>query len=122
MTREILAVGLAAMLSGGCFAQAQPSKLLTPNEQAHAIVANHPVEVQFLNGSHQRGLIDEVSDTGFVLSQDKKKQIEKLQVAFDQVKSVKPVNNVKPSHTTRNVLIVVGIGFFIFVEWVGAHT
>ena len=32
------------------------------------------------------------------------------QITFDQVKTVKQVRNVKTSHTTRNVLIGVGIG------------
>jgi hypothetical protein len=116
MAKQLLTVALAILLSGSCFGRAE----LSPNEQAHAIAANSAVEVRFLDGSHRRGLISAVSDAGFELDQGTKGL--KSQVNFDQVKTVKHVNSVKPGHTTRYVLIGVGIGFFVFVEWVGAHT
>jgi hypothetical protein len=112
-----LALALALMLAGSCFGKAEP---ISVEEQAHAIAANSAVEVKFLDGSHQRGLIGTVSDTGFELDQGTKGL--KSQVSFDQVKTVKHVNSVKPGHTTRNVLIGVGVGFFVFVAYVGAHT
>lgn len=68
------------------------------------------MEVSFLSGSKLRGWISEVSDSGFVLSHEKRRRLEKSNVAFDQVRAVKQVKSVKSSHTTRNILIGVAIG------------
>jgi hypothetical protein len=68
-----------------------------------------PVEVKFLDGAKLRGWIGEVSDSGFSLSHEKKGQLEKSRVSFDQVRAVKQVKSVKPGHTARNILIGVGI-------------
>ena len=38
-----------------------------------------------------------------------KRQLTKSQVAFNQVRAVKQVHSVKPSHTVRNVQIGVGV-------------
>jgi hypothetical protein len=67
-------------------------------------------EVRLADGSKLRGWISEVSDTGFELRYEKRKPLQQEQITFDQVKTVKQVNNVKTSHTARNVLIGVGIG------------
>jgi hypothetical protein len=110
MTRRILALVLAPLLSG-CFGQVQPLSRPTPHEQASAIAADSPVEVTFVDGSKQRGWIGEVSDAGFVLTHEKKRQMEKSQLTFAQVQAVKQVKDVKPVHKTRNILIGVGIVF-----------
>jgi hypothetical protein len=65
--------------------------------------------LSFVDGAKLRGWIGEVSDTGFVLSHEVRRQLTKSQVAFDQVRAVKQVQSVKPSHTVRNVLIGVSI-------------
>jgi hypothetical protein len=67
------------------------------------------VEVKFVSGSTQQGWISEVSDTGFVLSHEKHHQMEKSQLTFVQIQTVKQIKEVKPRHTTRNILIGVGI-------------
>ena len=54
------------------------------------------VEVKFLDGAKLRGWISEVSDSGFSLSHEKKGQLEKSRVSFDQVRAVKQVKSVKP--------------------------
>jgi hypothetical protein len=45
------------------------------------------VEVRFMDGAKLRGWIGEVSDTGFVLSHEVKRQLTKSQVAFNQVRA-----------------------------------
>lgn len=112
MTRRILALMLITLTTGSCFGQNQSSSS-SPEEQVRAIAANSPVEVKFVDGSKQRGRISEVSDSGFVLNREKDNQIEKAQVTYVEVKTVKQVKDVK-THKNRNVLIgvaiVVGIG------------
>jgi hypothetical protein len=114
MTRRILALTLTAILSGSCFGQAQPSGSPSPKEQVRTITANSRVEVKFIDDSKQRGRIGEVSDTGFVLTHEKNKQMDKVQVAFVQVKAVKQVSE-RESHKHRNILIGVGIGVGVVV-------
>ena len=109
MTTKTLAVVLAALLSGNCFGQASSSNRTSPKEQVLAIDTNSPVEVRFMDGARLRGWIGEVSDTGFVLSHEVRRQLTKSQVAYNQIRAVKQVQSVKPSHTVRSVLIGVGI-------------
>jgi hypothetical protein len=109
MATRILAVVLSALLSGNCLGQAPSSNRPSPGEQVRALDANSPVEVRFMDGAKLRGWIGEVSDTGFVLSHEVRRQLTKTQVSFDQVRAVKPVHSVKPGHTVRNVLTGVGI-------------
>jgi hypothetical protein len=116
MRRHIVAVLLMGILSGACYGHT------TPIEQAGAIPANSAVEVRFVEGAPRRGLISDVSDTGFVLSQEVNHQVTKSPITFVQVKSVKQIASVKPSHTTRNILIIVGIGAFAMLAYVGSHT
>jgi hypothetical protein len=109
MTTRILAVVLIALLGGNCLGQTPSSIRPSPEEQVRALDTNSPVEVRFMDGAKLRGWIGEVSDTGFVLSHEVRRQLTKSQVAFDQVRAVKQVQSVKPSHALRNVLIGVGI-------------
>jgi len=119
MSRELIALALTALLGGGCFGQTPLPKHPSPQQQATAIAANSAVEVKFLDGSHRRGWISDVSDTGFALSDEKKGQIEKVPVAFAQVKAVKQVASVKPSHTGRHILIGVGIAVGALMVFAG---
>jgi hypothetical protein len=111
MTRQVLALALIEILALSCVGQAQPSQRPSPREQAHAIAANSAVEVKFVDGAHRRGWISEVSDTGFVLSTETKGVMVKSPMTFVQVKAIKQVKSVRPSHIARNVLIGVGIAF-----------
>ena len=88
MTSKTLAVVLAALLSGNCFGQASSSNRTSPKEQVLAIDTNSPVEVRLIDGAKLRGWIGEVSDTGFVLSHELKRQLTKSQVAFNQARTV----------------------------------
>ena len=74
-------------------------------EQIAAIPAGAKIQVHLNNKEEMRGTKGAVSNTGFTLVDTGKA---KHQVAFDEVASVKQL--VKTSHTTRNVLIGVGIG------------
>ena len=109
MTTQVLAVLLSALLSGNCLEGAQTSSRLSPEEQIRALDTHSPVEVRFVDGSKLRGWLGEISDTGFVLSYETNHQLTNSQVAFNQIRAVRQVGNVKPSHTIRNVLIGVGI-------------
>jgi hypothetical protein len=116
----MLALILTSILSGGCFGQVQPSGSPSPKEQVRTIAANSRVEVKFVDGSKQRGRISEVSDTGFLLTHEENKRMDKLQVAFVQVKAVKQVNE-RESHKQRNILIGVGIGVGVVIVLVVAY-
>lgn len=119
MKKQILAMALAALMGGDCLGRTPPSDRPTPKEYVHAIASGSRVEVRLADGSKLRGWISEVSGTGFELRYEKRKQLQQEQITFDQVKTVKQVNNVKTSHTARNVLIGVGIGVGIGVVAIG---
>ncbi len=74
------------------------------------------IEVRLKNKQALRGTRGDVSDSGFTLVNPGAGD---RQIAFDDVTSVKQVN--KKSHTTRNVLIVVGIGVVIAVAVLAIH-
>lgn len=98
----LLTVALAAGLCGG-------QEKISVRDQIRAIAPNSPIEVRFQDGSKLRGWISDVSDSGFVLKHEIKHQLQDSQFLFDSVRSVKAVKSVHPSHTTRNILIGVGI-------------
>ena len=77
--------------------------------KARNIPPNSPVEVRLMDGTKLRGWIGESSETGFVLSQEQDHRLQKRMIAFREIKSLKQIKNVKPGHTTRNILIGVGI-------------
>lgn len=121
MTKRLLAVTLTVLLADASFGQAQSSRDGSPREQVRALDIGSPLEVRFLDGSKLRGWISEVSETGFVLSHEKNKRLEKSAVTFSQIQSVKQIKSVKPSHTVRNILIgvsiaVVAIGVAVGIE------
>ena len=105
----LLAIGLA---SGLCNGQEGPS--ISVREQMRGIAFDTPVEVRFHDGSKLRGWFAEVSDSGFVLKHEVKREVQRSQFTFDSVRSFKVVKSVKPSHLTRNVLIGVGIAAAVF--------
>lgn len=114
--RQILSLLLTVALAGeACFGQTKASSAGSIEEQIRSIPPNSPVAVRLDDGSKLRGWISDVSDTGFVLTQERKSQLEKRQIQFQQARSVKRINSVKPSHTTRNILIGVGIGVVVVV-------
>jgi hypothetical protein len=110
MKKQILAMALAALMGGDCLGRTPPSDRPTPKEYVRAIANGSPVEVRFADGARLRGWISEVSDNGFELRYEKRKQLQQAQISFDQVKAVKQIRSVKTSHTARNVLIGLGIG------------
>jgi hypothetical protein len=76
--------------------------------QIAAIPMGANIEVRLYNKLTLRGARGEVSSSGFILSNPGTGD---RQLAFDDVISVKQLS--KKSHTTRNVLIVVGIGVVV---------
>lgn len=119
MTKRACAILLSVMLAGASFGQTRLPKGASPQEQTRAIDPGSPVEVRFLDRSKLRGWISEVSESGFALSHEKMKHLEKSQIAFSQVKSVRQIKNVMPRHTVRNILIGFGIGMMAIGAIVG---
>lgn len=74
------------------------------------------IEVRLKNKQTLRGTRGEVSGSGFTLLNP---DAGDRQIAFDDVIAVKQVN--KKSHTTRNVLIIVGIGVVVAVAVLAIH-
>jgi hypothetical protein len=105
----LLALGLAAGSING-----QGVSSVLAREQMRAIAPDTPVEVRFHDGSKLRGWIAEVSDSGFVLNHEVKRKLQRSQFTFDSVRGFKVIKSVKPSHTTRNILIGVGIAAIVF--------
>jgi len=109
--RQILALLLAVTLGNwSCFGQSPPVPSRSIEEQIRAIPPASPVELRLADGSKLRGWVSDVSATGFVLTQERKSQLEKKQITFQQTQSVKVVKSVNPSHRTRNILIGVAVG------------
>jgi hypothetical protein len=84
--------------------------------QIAAIPMGANIEVRLNSKQTLRGARGEVSSSGFILSNPSTGD---RQLTFDDVTSVKQLN--KKSHTTRNVLIVVGIGVAVAAAVVAIH-
>ena len=115
--RQVLALLLAAMLPADLFCT---QTNVTVREQIRALAPNSPVEMRFNDGSKLRGWISDVSESGFVLKHEVKRELQSSQFSFDLVRSVKAVKSVHPSHTTRNILIGVGIAVAVIGGVLGA--
>ena len=55
----------------------------------------------------------ETSQAGFVLTPEKGGRLEKRDVSFQEVKALKQIKNIKPTHTARNILIGAGIAVVV---------
>lgn len=104
MRKQFLSIALSfALIIIPCCGQSVETQL-------RAFSPDTPIELRLTDGSKLRGWISELSSTGFTLTQERKNRLEKRQIEFKQAQSVKQVKSVRPSHTTRNILIGVGIG------------
>ena len=79
------------------------------------MAAGSSIEVRLKDKQTLRGTRGDVSGSGFTLLSSGGDR----QIAFGDVASVKQLN--KKSHTTRNVLIVVGIGIVVVVVVFAAY-
>jgi hypothetical protein len=114
MLKQAISCFLVVTLANSfCLAQTRPAGLVTVAERIRSIPPDSPVELRLVDGSKLRGWIGEVSDTGFVLTRQMKNGLEKNDIRFQQTQTVKQVKSVKPAHTTRNILIGVGIGVVV---------
>ena len=75
------------------------------------------IEVRLKSKQKLRGSTGAVSNSGFTLTDS---QTVAHQIAFDDVASVKQIN-AKPSHLTRNLLIIVGVGVAVTAIVIGIH-
>ena len=73
--------------------------------QITAMPTGAKIEIRLKNKQTMRGARGPVSNSGFTLVDARKAE---HQIAFDDVASVKQITT--KSHTTRNILIVTGIG------------
>jgi len=110
MPRQIICIFLAALLSGVDVRALQtPPKMSGPvKSQVQALGPNSLVEVRPFDGAKLRGWIGTISENSFELRLGNLK-LESRSLGFDQVRSVRPVKSLKPSHTGRNILIGAGI-------------
>jgi preprotein translocase subunit SecF len=87
-------------------AQTQTAQTTRLKEQVLRIPAGSQIEVRLNNKQKQRGRLGEIRDEEFAMQTMKAGKMEVQNVAFSEVNSVKQVGK----HTTRNILIGVGIG------------
>jgi len=85
--------------------------------QISAIPAGSNIEVRLKNKEMLRGTRGDMSGSGFTLLNP---PAGIRQVAFEDVTSVKRVDNQK-SHVTRNVLVAVGIGLVVILVVAAIH-
>jgi hypothetical protein len=81
-----------------------------------ALAPGTRVELRLKNKQKMRGATGAVSSTGFALAGTSAGE---QQIAFDDVASVKRLD--KKSHTTRTVLIVVGVGVAVTAIALGIY-
>jgi hypothetical protein len=79
-------------------------------QQIRSVPAGAPVELRLKDGSKFRGWVGDVTESGFVLTHERKNRLERKPIAFEEVRTLKLVKSVRHSHTARNILIGVGIG------------
>ena len=108
--RLVLYTLLAALLGFANVGASQtpPKQGDSVKSQIRALGTDRLVEVRLSSGPRLRGWIGAISESGFELRLGKEK-LERQSLGFDQIRSIKPVDVLKPSHTARNILIGVGI-------------
>ncbi len=84
--------------------------------QISGMPAGTSIEVRLKDKQALRGARGDVSGSNFTLLNPSAGD---RQIAFDDITSVKQLN--KKSHTTRNVLIAVGIGVVVVVAVLAIH-
>ncbi len=109
MLRPVISTLLSLLFTLQALAQTGATTRPTVEETVRQLKPGAAVEVRFNDGSKVRGWAGDVTASGFVLSREKQGRLDKLQVSYDQVRSVKAAATGKPSHTARNILIGVGI-------------
>ena len=111
--RQILCLMLVSLLV--CQLVPVASGADTVSGQITGMPTGTKIEILLTNKQKLRGARGEVSDTGFTLLNP---DTGNRQIAFSDVTSVKVT---KKSHTTRNVLIVVGIAVVVVVAVLAIH-
>lgn len=104
-----IAVLVSVMLGSGLCSGQLTVPARSIEERLRAIPSDTPVEVRLVDDSKLRGWMGDVSESDFLLSHEVKHQLQRSRIPIAQVRDLKVVKNVKPSHTTRNILIGVGI-------------
>ena len=109
----ILLVALLGFANVGA-SQTPPKQGDTVKSQIQALGTDRLVEVRLSSGPRLRGWIGAISESSFEFRLGKEK-LELRSLGFDQIRSVKPVDVLNPSHTARNILIGVGITVGVLV-------
>jgi hypothetical protein len=109
MMREVLSAVMAMILvanlnSAGAAPQGDSKSAKT---RLLAIPMGSLVDVRLNDNEKIRGRMGEVSDEGFVIQAVQGGKVENRKIAFTDMKSIKSIGK---SHTTRNILLVAGIG------------
>lgn len=114
--RQALCLALALLMVTHLGPAAFGADKVNVTVQIAGIPTGANIEVRLKNKQTLRGTRGEVSSFGFTLLNPGAGD---RQLAFDDITSVKQLS--KKSHTTRNVLIVVGIGVAVFAAVVAAQ-
>jgi hypothetical protein len=112
--RQALSLGLALLMLTQSGPAAFGADSVTSQITSMPVGTN--IEVHLKNNQTLRGARGDASGSGFTLLNP---AAGNRQVAFDNVTSVKRLN--QKSHTTRNVLIVVGVAFVVVVTVLAIH-
>jgi hypothetical protein len=112
--REALSIVLVVMLASPA-APAQPPASKAIKEQVLSISPGSPVEVRLADKSKLRGRLGPVTDSGFELQTVKADKIDTVQIAFDQVKSVKDTAKKSFGHSLAKGFLIAGIVFGVIL-------
>src|SRR5205823_6265959 len=112
--REMLSIALVMLLLPNFNAASAASQVdsTAAKKEALAVPLGSVIEVRLKGNEKIRGRMGEVSEEGFVVQTAQNGKLENQKITFTDLKSIKLVGK---SHTTRNVLIVSGIGAVVFV-------
>lgn len=109
MPRNALCLLLAALITAPhAYARQQESQAGRLRLELLSLGEGRLVELRLADRSKLRGWIGTISETKLELRMGEQR-LETRALAFDQIRTVKPVKSLKPSHTGRNILIGVGI-------------
>jgi hypothetical protein len=112
--KTVFGCALIAVLAAGTAAASETGAA----EQAHKIKRGSKIEAVLLTGEKLDGRLGSVTDSTFELMPRDTGTAAARTVSFTDVKKL----TAKKGHMVRNILITVGVAFFVLVEYAGTHT
>ena len=93
----------------------------TLREKALAIPPGSMVEIRMKNKEKLRGRLEGVSNDAVTVKLAKGDKIDQRKIAFDDIKSIKPIEGTKAGKTALYILAGVGVGLIILFVVALAH-